>query len=56
MKVSDNVARYATHPGSATNANDGLVKEGERVAQLILEQIFTPPVVEVEVRESNGMK
>jgi dUTPase len=27
------------------------VKEGDRIAQLILEQIFTPPVVEVEVRD-----
>ncbi|KAH8556987.1 dUTPase-like protein [Umbelopsis sp. PMI_123] len=27
------------------------VKEGDRIAQLILEQIFTPPVVEVESLE-----
>jgi dUTPase len=29
-----------------------IVKQGDRIAQLVLEQIFTPPVVEVKVKTS----
>ena len=29
---------------------DYKVKRGDRIAQLILERVFTPPLIEVEVR------
>lgn len=32
---------------------DYKVKEGDRIAQLVLERIYTPPLVEVEVMLPN---
>ena len=47
-KVSPQPFDHRTSP--VERVVTGLVKEGDRIAQLILERCENPPVIEVEVR------